>query len=302
MKPSLLALALLALANTTSAAGAAVPESGRLVLDVKIDGSGQTRGAQGKSTFKTAQSAHLAFTVHPVAGLEAVNRLDEAGTQAVLAQQNAPALARMPSEAESRRMAEQMQKKAAACGSNVACLQRVGEEASRMTMAWTGTPAMPQPQDGRYLNFSGLQPEACRMEYSARIQDSVDGAIDDVGGPRPYLERKEVDYQGGEREATFVCQSMVTLDTKTGNLWVASQPPAPKGKVTRHYGADRRTDTPVDGVQLHKEAMAWVFEQLRGKVQQKGSRKTTLRVPLNLLGQKGEQLVEVDMRWRFETR
>lgn len=299
MKQTFLAPALLAFAATCHAA---VPESGRLVLDVKIDGTGQTRGTQGKSIFKTAQSAHLAFTVHPVAGLEAVNRLDEAGTQTMLVQQNAQVEARMPSDAEAQRMAAQMQKEAAACGNNVACLQRVGERASRMTMAWTGTPSVPQPQDGRYLNFSGLQPEACRMAYRARIQDSVDGAIDDVGGPRPYLERKEVDYQGGEREATFVCQSMVTLDTKTGSLWVATQPPAPKGKVTRHYGADRRTDTPVDGVQLHKEAMAWVFDQLRGKMQQSGSRKTTLRVPLDLLGQKGEQVIEVDMRWKFETK
>jgi hypothetical protein len=299
MKKPFLALALLALANSGNAAD---PESGRLSLDVKIDGTGQTRSTQGKSAFRIAQSAHLAFTLHPVAGLEAINRLDEAGTQAMYAQQNAPVQARMPSEAEAQRMAQQMQKKAAACGNNVACLQRVGEEASRMTMAWTGTPAMPQAQEGRYLNFSGLQPQACRMEYTVRIQDSVEGAIDDVGGPRPYLEKKEVDYTGGEREATFVCQSMVTLDTKSGKLWVATQPPAPKGKLTRHYGADRRSDVPVDGIQLHKEAMAWVFDQLRGKVEGNGSRKTTLRLPLELLGQKGEQLVEVDMRWKFETK
>ncbi|VXB38931.1 hypothetical protein [Massilia sp. 9I] len=292
-------LALLAFAN---AGAATLPQSGRLTLDVKIDGTGLTRGNKGKATFKTAETVHLAFTVHPVAGLEAINRLDEAGTQQAIQQVSAPAQARMPSEADAQRMAAQMQKEAAACGSNVACLQRVGEKASRMTAAWTGAPAMPQPQEGRYLNFSGMELERCNMEYTARIDDSVDGSIDDVQGPVPYTEQKSADYKGGAREVPFLCMSMVTLDTKTDSLWVLTQFPSPMGQVTRLQGRDRRTSSPSDGIALQKDAMAWVFDQLRGKVQRSGSRKTTLRVPTTLMGQQGEQTFEVDMRWKFETK
>ncbi|RLM50707.1 hypothetical protein DVK02_17265, partial [Halobellus sp. Atlit-31R] len=161
-----------------------------------------------------------------------------------------------------------------------------------MTAAWTGAPAMPQPQEGRYLNFSGMEPERCNMEYSARIDDRVDGAIDDVQGPVPYAEQKNADYKGGARDATFLCVSLVTLDTKTNSLWVATQLPSPLGQVTRLQGRDRRTSTPSDGIALQKDAMAWVFEQLRGKVQRSGNRKTSLRVPTSLMGQKGEQTIE----------
>jgi len=295
-------LPLLALLAFTNAGAAALPASGRLTLDVKIDGNGMTRGTRGRADFKTAESVHLAFTVHPLAGLEAINQLDEASTQQAYQQVNAPVQARMPSEAEAQRMAAQMQKEAAACGSNVACLQRVGEKASRMSSAWSAAPAMPQPAQGRYLNFSGMELEKCDMEYTARIEDSVDGAIDDVQGPVPYKEQKRADYKGGARDATFLCVSMVTLDTSSNKLWVVTQFPAPLGQVTRLQGKDRRTSSPPDGIALQKEAMAWVFDQLRGKVERSGSRKTSLRVPTTLLGQQGEQTIEVDMRWKFDTK
>ena len=294
-------LALLAL-TAAGPALAALPESGRLTLDITVKGSGGTRGTQGKTSFKSAQSAHMAVTLHPVAGLEPINRLDSADAQQGYTQLTVATQARMPSETEAQRFAGQMQKEAAACNNDVACLQRVGEKASRMTMAWTGTPAMPQPAEGRYLNFSGMRLDECDMEYAVRIDDSIEGSIDDVGGPVPYLDQRKADYKGGERDATFLCTSMATLDTQADRLWVAASLPAPQGQVTHAYGKDRRSSAPSDGIGLQKEALAWVVEQLHGKVPRAGSRRTTLRLPLTVMGQKGEQLIDVDMRWRFDTK
>jgi len=288
----LLPLALFACAG---ARASAVPAAGRLTLDIRIEGNGSTRGVQGRTTIKTAQSARLALTVHPLAGLEAVNRLDQAAYQADLAQHTTPVEMRvphMPIDAGAPRMAGQMQA-AAACGSNLACLQRV-----------RGTPAAAATQEageGRYLNFTGLQPEQCRLDYTARINDSVDGSIDAAGGPVPYSERRQADYRGGERDAVFVCQSMVTLDTRTDRLWVAIQPPAPRGQVTRIHGRRRET-TSGEGLALQRDALSWAFDQLRGKLGRAGSSTTTLRLPVSVMGQPGEQVVDVDLRWKFETK
>lgn len=290
---SILPLALFACAG---ALAAAVPASGRLTLDIRIEGSGSTRGVQGRTTIKTAQSARLALTVHPLAGLEAINRLDQAAYQADLTQHATLVETRIPPitlSAGAPRMAGQMQE-AAACGSNLACLQGVRGAAAAAATQEAG--------EGRYLNFTGLQPEQCRLEYTARINDSVDGSIDAAGGPVPYSERRQADYRGGERDAVFVCQSMVTLDVKTDRLWVAVQPPAPRGQVTRLHGRRRETASPGEGLALQRDALSWVFDQLRGKVGRAGSSTTTLRLPVSVMGQPGEQVVDVDLRWKFETK
>lgn len=296
-------LAALALASSAaSPALAALPESGRLTLDITVKASGATRGKQGKTTLQSAQSARLAVTLHQFAGLEALNRLDQGAARQSYAQGIAATQARMPSEADTQRMAEQMQKEAAACGNNVACLQRVGAKASRLTAAWTGAGAMPAPAEGRYLNFSGVQPEQCDMAYSVRIDERVEGSIDDVGGPVPYLEEKKADHKGSARDATLLCMSMATLDTKGDRLWVKAELPAVPGQVTRAYRQDRSSRAPSEGLGLRKEALAWVAGQLQGKVPRAGSRRTSLRLPLTVMGQQGEQTLDVDLRWKFETR
>jgi len=288
----------LALFACAGAWAAAVPASGRLTLDIRIEGNGSTRGAQGRTTIKTAQSARLALTVHPLAGLEAINRLDHAAYQADLTQHatlvetRTPRMPNMTIHAGAPRMAGQMQE-AAACGSNLACLQGVRSAAAAATQ---------EAGEGRYLNFTGLQPEQCRLEYTARINDSVDGSIDAAGGPVPYSERRQADYRGGERDAVFVCQSMVTLDVKTDRLWVAVQPPAPRGQVTRLHGRRRETASPGEGLALQRDALSWAFDQLRGKVGRTGSSTTTLRLPVSVMGQPGEQVVDVDLRWKFEMK
>lgn len=281
----------LALAALCSAASAETLHAGRFVLDVKIDGTGQTQSGRAKATVTTAESLHLAFTLTGNGQPVATNRLDPASLQAAIPTPSANA----PSHEQQRQIMEQAQ----ACGKDIACMQRIALEVGKQTAAWQ-TPAPAQFAEERYLDFMPGEPQLCKPEFRVRVADSTEGTQPDVQGPVPFSQKYSADYSGNTNDFAILCTANLTVDAKTKRIFVAAALPSAHGRVVFTQGSRTVSDSPDGTVNLNQRAMAWVMAQLKN-APRSGTQKTTLRYPISGAGgHRGEDVVNVEMRWSFD--
>jgi hypothetical protein len=274
----------------------AAERTGRLTVDVKIDGPGQARAGSDWARYTTSQSVHMAFTVTSSGEGEQFNMVDDAGTTATLAKQNAAMQAKMPSIDRQQAFAQKMQAEAQACGGDVACMQKVALKMAQQQAAWTPMPTQ-SPEDGRYFNYSPTS--ACKGEFAAKIADSVEGAFADVAGPRPFTGRTTAAIAGDKLQVATLCTGAVTVDGRTGKLYARLSMPRLDG---RHVGTEAGRivlDSPRSEVLVNHEAWQWAVAQLQG-ASRAGMQRTVLNVPINSpMGGKGQHELSVEVRWAF---
>ncbi len=287
------ALALAALCSTATAADHV--HTGRLVLDVKIDGTGHTQSGRATATVSTAETLHLAFTLASNGMPVATNRLDPASLAAAIPTPSSGA----PSQEQQKQIMEQAQKAAQACGRDIACMQKIALDLGKQTAAWqTAAPA--SHMEERYLDYAPGEPQLCKPEFRTRVADSTAGTRNDVQGLVPFAQKYNADYSGNANDFAILCTSNVTVDVKTNRIYVAAALPETRGRVLFTEGARTTSDSPAGTVNLNQQAMAWVMNQLKN-AQRAGMQKTTLRYPISGAGgHRGEDVVNVEMRWSFD--
>lgn len=296
-------LFLFALAGLCSTSLAAGPQkSGRFILDVKIDGTGQTQSGKSWTKLKTDETVHMAFTVSSDGVPSPINQLNMGDYNAAAVKQN-----EVDSEVQARNLpkqkevAERAQKAIAACKGNITCMQRVSQEMSAQMASMTPTPAPVALSGDRYLMFFSQTAGVCNGEYTVRMQNSNEGATSDVPNLRPHLITQNADYKASGMEMYSVCGSQVVYDVKSNQIWVNAQMPEARGRYKQVENGQRVVQDDANAkLNLDAEAMKWVLKQLMG-APRSGKQKTTLRYPVTNMGYlKGENVVNVEMSWSFE--
>lgn len=273
---------------------------GRLTVDVKVEGSGKSQRNRDYANSITSQNMHLAFSVKRPDGADAMNLQDHAGNAAAMGQQMEASRARAPSQEKQKEYMERMQKQAAACNNNLACMQEIALKVGRETASWSAPPPNTSADEGRYFNYVQVDPAACRAEFTARINDSVEGAYSDVAGMRPFTSRTTADFKAGELEKATVCVGGVTVDTRTGKLTANVSVPIVKGQYRATDGGRVTNESKDAQTEINADALKWAMAQVNAGGRS-GSQRTTLRLPTpaHMVG-KGEQVLNVEVRWSFD--
>lgn len=292
-------LSFAALALATAVSAAAADRYGRLTVDIKIDGKGQTQRGKDYSRITTAQSVHMALSVMRSGDGDDMNMLDDAGNAAVMEKYNADSRARAPSQDKQKEIAMRLQKEGEACRGNIGCMQAVAMKAAQQTTSWSAPAPDRSADEGRYFNYVQTDNAQCKGEFTAKINDSTEGAYADVAGMRAFTSKTTADFRAGELERATVCMGSVTVDSRTGKLYSRLAAPVIKG---RHVSTDagRTTTHSADAqVLLNAEAMKWAFAQMNGGARS-GTQRTVLKAPVtaSMTGQ-GEQTLNVEVRWSF---
>jgi len=303
VKPSRI-VSVLALAGLCATALAAPEAAGRFVMDVKIDGGGRLQDGAAQANVKVSQSARIAFSVSGSGQPGPINPLDMSAQADMVARQNAAqaqaAQANMPSQAKQMEIVQRAEKAAAACRNDVACLQRVAADVARQTASWHAAPVAAPQVDERYLTLQSANTNGCKAQYDVRIEDSVEGTANDVQGLVPFSRKAHAGSSGNAHALMQVCASgMIVHDLKTNKIWAATALP----RVTGRAVATRNNRTSVDQrdaqLRLNDEAVKWINQQLMG-APRSGRQKTTLRYPSEQgITHKGEEVLDVEISWRF---
>jgi hypothetical protein len=293
---SLLALG----ASLLCSSALAADKPGRLVLDVKIDGSGHQAKDRAHSKFVTTESLHAAFTL--LGGdPEDTNRLDHDGNAATMQNQVNEANARAPSREQQQVLMEKARAQAAACKGDMACMQRIAMDMAKTTSSWNVRPAPAGANAGRYITYAAADAALCKPEYTARIRNDVEGAFPDVQGMVPFTQNTAADFKASQLQSLPLCSAMLVLDKSANKLYLNMQHAEVQGSIKRTEGGRVRVNDSNVGVRLNQEALEWVAKTLNGAARS-GKERTTLKIPTSsTLGGTGEKTINVELSWKFES-
>ncbi|UGQ46821.1 hypothetical protein [Massilia endophytica] len=288
------------LAFAAAASVSAADHYGRLTVDVKIEGKGQTQRGKDYSRSTTAQNVHMAFNVMRSGDGDDRNMLDDAGNAAEMEKYAAASRARAPSPEKQKEVMMRMQKEAEACRNDVNCMQAVALKMAKETASWAAPAPDHSADEGRYFNYIPVGAAQCKGEFTAKIADSEEGAYSDVAGMRPFTTKVAADFKAGELEKATVCIGSVTVDSRTGKLYSRLAVPVIKGRHRSTDAGHVTHDSADSQLLLNADAMKWAFAQLNGGARS-GVQRTTLKAPLSssMAGQ-GEQTLNVEVRWTFD--
>lgn len=294
-----LTLATLA-ASLLCASALAADKPGRLVLDVKIDGSGHQAKDRAHSRFVTTESMHAAFTL--LGGdPEDSNRLDHDGNAAAMQAQVSAANARAPSREQQQATMEKARAQAGACKGDIACMQKIALDMAKATSSWSVRPAPAGASAGRFITYSAADPDYCKPEYSARIRSDADGVFPDVQGLVPFTHTTTADFKASNMQSLPLCNTMLVLDKSANRIFLSMQHAEVQGSVKRTEGGRVRVDDRNVGVRMSQEALEWVAKTLNG-APKSGREHTTLKIPTNsTLGGVGEKVINVELIWKFDS-
>ena len=293
-------LSLIAAALAAAPFSLAADQYGRLTVDVKVDGTGYAQRNKDYTKSITAQSMHLAYSVMRSGDGDDRNFLDHAGASAAMQKQMAASQARAPSQAKQQEIMQQAQKAMAACKNDMACMQNIAVKLGQQTAAWSAPMPDTSADEGRYLNYIQTEPAQCKAEFTARINDSTEGAYADVAGMRPFTTKRTADFKAGEMEKAGVCIGGVTVDRKTGKIMAQITVPTVKGRYVSTDAGHVTSDSASSQMDLNADALKWAFAQINGGARS-GSQRTTLKIPTpSSVTGKGEQTLNVEVRWNFD--
>jgi hypothetical protein len=278
----------------------AADKPGRLVLDVKIDGSGHQAKDRSQSRFNTVESMHAAFTL--LGGdPEDSNRLDHDGNAATMQKQVNEANARAPSRDQQQAMMEKARAQAAACKNDIACMQKIAMDMAKTTSSWSVRPAPVGASAGRYITYAAADAAICKPEYTAKIRNDVEGTFPDVQGLVPFTNTTSADFKASNMQSLPLCSAMLVLDQSTGKIYLSMQHADVLGNVKRTEGGRVRVNDSNIGVRMNQDALEWVAKTLNGAAKS-GKERTTLKIPTDSkLGGVGEKTINVEMSWKFES-
>ncbi len=297
MKRLILAALAASLLDTTVLAA---DKPGRLVIDVKIDGSGHQAKDRAHSKFVTTESMHAAFTL--LGGdPEDINRLDHDGNAAAMQGQLNAANARAPSREQQQAIMEKARAQAGACKGDMACMQKIAMEMAKTTSSWSARPAPAGANGGRFITYSASDPDYCKPEYTARIRNDADGVFPDVQGLVPFTNTTTADFKANNIQSLPLCSAMLVLDKSSNKIHLSMHHAEVLGSVKRTEGGRVRVDERNVGVRLNQDALEWVAKTLNG-VPKSGRECTTLKIPTSsTLGGTGEKTINVEVTWKFES-
>lgn len=286
-------------ASLLCTAAVAADKPGRLVLDVRIDGTGHQAKDRTQSKFTTTESLHAAFTL--LGGdPEDSNRLDIEGNGAAMQKQVNEANARAPSREQQQALMEKAQAQAAACKGDVSCMQKIALDMAKATASWNVQAAPAGANAGRYVTYAAADPTICKPEYAAKMRNEVAGTFPDVQGMVPFTITTLADFKANTMQSLPLCSAMLVLDKATNKIHVSMQHVEVTGSVKRTEGGRVRINDGNVGVNLNQDALAWVARTLKGAARS-GKEQTTLKIPTDsTMGGVGEKLIKVEMSWKFD--
>lgn len=294
-------VAVLALSTGTLCFSAATPDKkARLVVDVKINGSGSASssmtGEKGGGT--TSQELHTSVTLTSNGVLETTNRNDIAGNSAQMEKQMREAGARQPGQAQMRERALLLQKQMMACNGSIGCINKISGAYAKESSNWQLRPVQ---GDERFLTYHGYQ--GCQSDFHARVDTSRQGTIPDVQGPVPFTEKSAADYHASAMDKDVLCNAFnyLVVDTKANRIHVTLGTVPIKGTHMRTEGGRNLfASNAATDLRLHEDAMAWVRSKLDG-APRSGKERTTIKLttkPGETSSREGS--VDVELLWRFE--
>lgn len=291
----------LALASACSMARAS-ERAGRLTLDLQIDGKGHQQKGGTYSNFTTRETMHLAFTLVSSGEPEDTNRLDIAGNSAAVQKQVAQAKARTPDRAGQEAVVERARAAMEACKGNVACMSQVAQKLGQQTASWNALPPDNSANEGRYLTYATPDASQCKGEFNAKIATDVEGKLGDVQGLVPFTKTERADYRATALQAMSMCNSMIVLDTRENRLFASIPAVEIKGHKVWTEGSRTTLDAKDGEIRLNQDALVWATKQLHNGPRS-GTQKTRLKIPVSTtLGGEGENVLDVQLSWKFESK
>lgn len=290
---------ILALGSTFAQAS---ERAGRLTLDLQIDGKGHQQKGGTYSKFTTRETMHLAFTLVSSGEPEDTNRLDIAGNNAATQKQVAQAKARTPDRAGQEAVAQQARAEMEACKGNVACMSQVAQKLGQQTASWNALPPDNSANEGRYLTFATPDASQCKGEFTAKITADVEGKLGDVQGLVPFTRTERADYRATALQAMSLCNGMIVLDIRENRLFASIPEVEIKGHKVWTEGSRTTLDTKDGEIRLNQDAFVWATKQLHNGPRS-GIQKARLKIPVSTtLGGEGENVLDVQLSWKFESK
>ncbi|MES3024029.1 MAG: hypothetical protein V4857_20885 [Pseudomonadota bacterium] len=305
------AVLLAALAAAFTPAQAA--KSGKLIVEVKVHGQSVWTEGEDGATRTVSHVYRLATPSVSDGELDAVNNLDPRYLKKIsaLGASQPGALPAAPSagqQAKLKQMSAVFEKRAQDCKGNQQCLYQMAMDASAQMKGVMpgafGQPSVAAMQefdaDERYLNY--VPQRGCKSEFTAVVNDKVEGRSGDVQGMVPYLITSSANMRATGQSAEMACMAgAVIVDVKTNMLFTHGlQWPGIKVSTVRKEGG-KHVSTEEDAM-LPTEVSEYIGAHFKH-----APLKGTKRQVIKAKGKPGKPnetfsgAYTVDLTWRFET-
>jgi hypothetical protein len=275
---------------------------GRMTIDIQIDGKGRQQKGASYSTFTTHETVHVGFTLESSGEPEDINRLDITVNNAAVQKQVAQAKARTPDRAGQEAVADRTRVAMEACKGDLGCMSQIAQKMGQQTAAWNALPPDNSANEGRFLTFFTPDASQCKGEFTAKIQSDTEGKRGDVQGLVPFSKTERADYRATALQALALCNGMIVLDTRENHVFAYIPDVEVKGHKLWTEDARTTLETKDGEIRLNQDALVWAAKQLHNAAKS-GTRKARLKIPIDtFLGGVGENILDVQISWKFDIR
>lgn len=306
----------------------AAERTGRLVVDLHVEGAQSWRSGQDYGKATVTEDYHVVTTLQSDGELSTLNPFDPGLAQkqmataarvqrAVQRANGTPVTPAPANAAQAQAMQVEMMKKAeqqqTACAGNQSCLMQLAMQLAQQSAALsvpygdpsTDSASVDDEEDARYLGFNGF--ENCSGQIEIRIDRKSEGAYADVAGMRPFSSREQAQWHGDKNQVQMQClNQQTTYDTRSNKIYsYGFSAPIARGSSVHTDGGHVVTQSADTELSNTMAAMDWAHEQLR-VADATGSASAVLPVesaPLTGTATSNASFdgqVKVSMKWRFE--